>query len=161
MKIITYWNKSPDNVVNKTISKINEYSNVIFHTDGDFSIIKPRIILSGVSDIVNVKHINYVEVSAVDRYYFITDITTNNGLVVLDCKCDVLMSFKDDILRSGQLPQYVLRQQTRNLNPYLTDALMPIRADHNYKMKKFGNPVGLSNCNNVILATAGKGGRII
>lgn len=159
MKLTTYWNKSPDNAVKKSLSKISTYSNVTFHASGAFSIVNPEIIISGEAGLGQIKNVNYCHFDVVDRYYYITDISTDNNRIIFKCKCDPLMSYKEDILASKQ---YVIRQENRYLNPYLQDNELPIRSDHGYLMKEFGNPVGLTSgangCTHVILATTGEGG---
>ena len=71
---------------------------------------------------------NYLYIPNFNRYYFITDKNLDKaGITVINCECDVLMSFKNDILNSTQL---VIRSaDTSNekvKNSKITDTLRPI-----------------------------------
>ena len=62
------------------------------------SIKNPRIALSPRT---NVLQANYILIPTLARYYYITNPVLDNGRVIVDCKVDVLMSFKDDIMNEN------------------------------------------------------------
>lgn len=166
MHINLYKNSAPPNKVDKTsnLSKKSENIIVRFTRPDSFDILNPTVIisLSDISGVENslsdIKKYNYMYVSEVSRYYFIDTITTENGLVKITGRCDVLMSHKKDILASKQ---YILRQEKNNNSPYLDDNMLPISSKHNYKGDVFGRKVADVTCGRVILATTGNGGTVI
>jgi len=166
MHIKLYKNSAPPNKVDKTSNLSNNSGNIIvrFTRPDSFDILNPTVLisLSDVSGFENslsdIKKYNYMYVSEVARYYFIDTITTENGLVKITGRCDVLMSHKKDILASKQ---YILRQEKNNNSPYLDDNMLPISSKHNYKGEVFGRKVADVTCGRVILATTGNGGTII
>jgi hypothetical protein len=162
MNVKLYKNSAPPNKVDKSsnLSREMTIENVRFTSDGSIDILNPEVIISlssggNPSDIDSYVIYNYLYIPKFNRYYFIDNITTESGLVIYHCRVDSLMSHKSDILNSTQ---YVLRQQSKNNSPYLVDNLMPIRADHGYICKPFGNYVDDRSCGRVIMATTGKGG---
>lgn len=76
---------------------------------------------------------NYVYAPAFGRYYFVTDIVVNTaGRVIISCKSDVLMSFKDSI---KNLSVYVSRTEAEQLRDKMSiDNSMPISADVQYEI---------------------------
>lgn len=166
MHINLYKNSAPPNKVDKSSNLSNNSGNIVvrFIRPDSFDILNPTVIisLSDVSGFENslsdIKKYNYMYVSDVSRYYFIDTITTENGLVKINGRCDVLMSHKKDILNSKQ---YILRQEKNNNSPYLDDNMLPISSKHNYKGDVFGRKVADVTCGRVILATTGNGGTII
>lgn len=60
---------------------------------------------------------NYCYVSDFNRYYFITDISSNQNFWYISCKCDVLASFKTEI---GAQSHYVLRSASA-YDEYISD----------------------------------------
>lgn len=121
-----YKTKSAPNVVNKTLSEVVTFEEVIFKEDT--SLLNPTIIINGVSNassytIEDIGTSNYFSIPKVNRYYFITDITMmSGGRVAITGKVDVLMSFKTDILGSTQL---IVRQEKKT-NNYLIDTDIPL-----------------------------------
>lgn len=167
MDIILYRNVSPPNQVqkknnnNKFIKDHNQgrlISDVRFTENNTLDFLNPELLLKLTSDIEDITVYNYVKIPKFDRFYYIDDITAEGGLIRLKCRVDVLMSHKTDILKSKQ---YVMRQQNKNNSPYLEDNLLPIRADHCYYAKPFGDNVTDISCGRVIMATTGKGGTVI
>lgn len=64
------------------------------------------------------KNINYCYVAELGRYYFINKIIMESGsAMIIHCDCDVLMSFRSDILN---LDCICLRNEN-NFNPYIQD----------------------------------------
>lgn len=167
MDIILYKNISPPNQVKKKnqngalikdSSQGTLVSDVRFFESGTLDILNPILLLNLTTDIEDISVYNYVKIPKFGRFYFIDKISTEGGLIRFECRVDVLMSHKTDILKSKQ---YVMRQQNKNNSPYLNDNLLPIRSDHNYLGKPFGGNVADTTCGRIILATTGKGGTII
>ena len=167
MDIILYKNISPPNQVkkkNKNGDVITDatqgtiVSNVRFIENGALDILNPILLLNLTTDIEDITNYNYVKIPKFDRFYYIDRISTEGGLIRFECRVDVLMSHKTDILKSKQ---YIMRQQNKNNSPYLDDNLLPIRSDHTYYAKPFGGNVADTTCGRIILATTGKGGTVI
>ena len=167
MDVILYKNISPPNTVNKknqnnkfiqNESQGNKIENVRFFENGALDILNPTLLINFSTEVSDIVQYNYVKIPKFDRYYYIDKISTEGGLFRIECKVDVLMSHKADILASEQ---YVTRQQNKNNSPYLMDDLLPIRSDHNYFAKPFGRNVDDRTCGRIILATTGKGGTIV
>jgi len=136
-----YKTKSAPNVVNKTLSEIVTFEEVIFKEDT--SLLNPTIIINGVSNassytIEDIGTSNYFSIPKVNRYYFITDITMmSGGRVAITGKVDVLMSFKTDILGSTQL---IVRQEKKT-NNYLIDTDIPLSSKKQVIEHEFGDSI--------------------
>lgn len=157
MHIILYKTSSPPNKVSKSLKNKNEVEGVIFFDDGALNITSPKIKLNIVSDASEIASYNYCYIPKFSRYYYINNVSAENGLIIIDLECDVLMSFQSDILNSTQ---YVLRSETLR-SPYLVDNQIPIRSDKSYHQKVFGSDVFNKSCPYVILETIGKGGTVV
>lgn len=93
-----YSTTDSDNVINKTLIYKNEYP-IKFK---EVTSITSPIITLHVGNELNIMECNYCFISEFNRYYFIQDIQiVNNNLYRLTLDCDVLESFKDDILNSS------------------------------------------------------------
>lgn len=136
-----YKTKSAPNVVNKTLSEVVAFEEVIFKEDT--SLLNPTIIINGVSNassytIEDIGTSNYFSIPKVNRYYFITDITMmSGGRVAITGKVDVLMSFKTDILGSTQL---IVRQEKKT-NNYLIDTDIPLSSKKQVIEHEFGDSI--------------------
>lgn len=93
MTITLYKNNSERNCVNKVLSNMLTYTGTLRDAT---SIKAPVINIAANANIINY---NYAFITEFNRYYFITDIkSVRNGVWEISFLCDVLMSFKDDIL---------------------------------------------------------------
>lgn len=111
MDIKLYKTKSPNNAINKVLR--NKTIKSIKWKD-NFSIINPVITLSGT---ISMYDFNYCYLPNVNRYYFIKNIIQfPNKIYKLYLECDVLESFKNDILQS----QCFINQQSE-INPFYDD----------------------------------------
>lgn len=148
-----YKTKSAPNVVNKTLSEVVTFEEVIFKEDT--SLLNPTIIINRVSNassytIEDIGTSNYFSIPKVNRYYFITDITMmSGGRVAITGKVDVLMSFKTDILGSTQL---IVRQEKKT-NNYLIDTDIPLSSKKQVIEHEFGDSI--SDSGYYILAVNG------
>lgn len=94
MKIKLYKTNDDNNKINKTLTNEVVYN---IKLKADTNIASPTIILQTDEIITS----NYAYIDGFNRYYYIDDISVNaNKLFTLRLVCDVLMSFKDDILNS-------------------------------------------------------------
>ena len=98
MKLHLYSVNDGDNVINKSLGKPIEID-IVLKSDTD--IINPVILLETISG-VNFTEFNYCHIPELNRYYFISSIrNVNNRLWNLYCECDVLMTYKQDIINSN------------------------------------------------------------
>ena len=160
MHVILYKNTAPPNKVDKTsnLSSGYEIEGVKFVEKNTLDILRPSVLLHISDEVSDIAKYNYMYIAKFKRYYFIDSVSTEGGLFRVDGRCDALMSHKDDIYASKQ---YILRQETYNNSPYLDDNMLPIRSDHAYVAKPFGSNVDDRSCGRIIMATTGKGGRVI
>lgn len=99
MIVNLYLNKSSTNSINKDLDLISTI-NVNFKSDLNISSPEIKLLLDG----INFKKINYVGIPDLNRFYFIesfSQINNRMGIIYLDC--DLLTSFKDDVLKSNAL----------------------------------------------------------
>ena len=82
------------------------------------SLMNPVFKLSRATDPIGY---NYCYVSRFSRYYFITDITSEKDYWYVSCTCDVLASFRSQILSGSH---YVLRSAS-NYDEYIVDPVYP------------------------------------
>lgn len=133
--------KSAPNVVNKVLTEVVAFDEVIFKEET--SLLNPTIIINGVSNsssynIEDIGTSNYFSIPKVNRYYFITDITMmRGGRVAITGKVDVLMSFKTDIIGSTQL---IVRQEKKT-NNFLIDTDIPLSSKKQVIEHEFGESI--------------------
>ena len=91
MNILLYKTTNANNDLNKTISDKVELVGVLREAS---SIIAPSILIQS-----NPIGYNYAYIPEFGRYYYIKNITAfRKGAYIVDLKCDVLMSFREEIL---------------------------------------------------------------
>ena len=153
MTIKTYRFLGDSRKVDKTLTLVKTYSNA--EIVGDMNIQSPTISLQldGFTDIVN---FNYIEIPELRRFYYVESSTIReDGFVQIQCRVDVLKSFKADILASTQ---YVERQENK-CSYQVPDNGYTIKSNRNLTIKNFGNPIIVPN-DDFILTTFGKKGEI-
>lgn len=96
MEMILYKTADSENVINKTKVEIHRTNIELKKT---ISVVTPTIVLNNLSTIHLLKS-NYCYLEKFDRFYFIRDITVDRTVIHLDLECDVLESFKTEILNS-------------------------------------------------------------
>ena len=95
------------------------------------SIIKPTILIQ-----TDPKDYNYAYIPEFGRYYFINNVVAmRNKAFIVDLKCDVLMSYADDIYRLRAL---VDREETPSQQYVSGDYVLDAR--HNTEKIAFNNP---------------------
>ena len=142
---IDLYNVSDDNEkVNKTLGTAKEFTSSTIKEQTDVTNITLRIQTTD-----NLSGYNYAYVSEYGRYYFIDRIeTTPTGYWVLSCRCDVLMSFKSDLLN---LHGTITRSESI-YNMYLMDDAYKAYAYRDIVTKQFPEAVDDDSC---ILMTVG------
>lgn len=103
-----YDTKSSNNVINKVLENEHEFD-IKFKDKTD--IVNPVVILSSPTLILS----NYAFIPDFNRYYFVDKIELfPNSIYHITLRCDVLESFKAEILTSSGF----INQQTNNVNKY-------------------------------------------
>ncbi len=141
MQIILYNTENDNNVLNKTLTNSVSYN---IKLKNDTNIQEPIIILK-TDDIINS---NYAYIEKFGRYYFIEDVSINsNDIYTITLRCDVLMSFKEDILNS-----YAYIKQQTNVNEYYN-------SNYQSEVKKevdiYKSDMGIGEDNSIILLCVG------
>ena len=137
----TYNTNDSTNTINKTLNFI---SDIDVKFKEEVNIYNPNIILK-YDDLIN---FNYMYIDKFKRYYFIEDVEVfPNKIYKLTLKCDVLMSFKDDILNSyGNITS-----QTNYNDYYNFDYSSEVRKETNI----YNSDVILDDVKTTILCTIG------
>lgn len=138
-----YINESNNNVLNKKITLISE-DNILLKDNVD--IYKPIIKIK--KPLLN--NCNYVYIEDFKRYYYITNKKSiNNDIIELSLKCDVLMSFKNDILNSKGL---IIKSENL-INNYINSDIYVNDVREKTRVINFEN--GFNDAPEFILITAG------
>lgn len=107
------------------------------------SIIDPIIVIQ--QSILTVALYNYMYINNFGRYYFITDIVSiSNTLTEVHCHCDVLMSFREQILTNDG----IVSRSENNWNLYLNDGSFKVYANSIVLTKAF--PSGFTDQSYII-----------
>lgn len=86
-----------DNVINKTLTN---KLNITINLKRDVDIISPRLIIRN-TEAININAFNYCQIEELNRFYFIRSINNMGGnLWEVICECDVLETYKTDIISS-------------------------------------------------------------
>ncbi|NBK98310.1 MAG: hypothetical protein EOM50_09855 [Erysipelotrichia bacterium] len=86
-----------DNVINKTIT--NKLA-ININLKRDIDVISPRLVIRD-SASININAFNYCQIEELNRFYFIRSINNMGGnLWEVICECDVLETYKADIISS-------------------------------------------------------------
>lgn len=98
MKLYLYKTNDGDNVINKI--KFNTLE-IDINLKADTDILNPMIMLTTIVG-KNFNDYNYAYIPLLNRYYLVSSISNiNNRLWRLDLTCDVIETYKDDILASN------------------------------------------------------------
>lgn len=100
MQLILYNSESPNNTIGKVLVDPIVYD---INFKDTANILSPMIRLKTKDPIQK----NYAYLPEFGRYYFITSISVQGGITSIALECDVLESFKEDILNSyGLVTRY-------------------------------------------------------
>ena len=141
MIVKAYNTESSVNTINKIINFVTD---IDVKFKDEVNIYNPAIVLK-YDDLID---FNYIYIDKFKRYYFIEDIEVfPNKIYHLTLKCDVLMSFKDDILNSyGNITS-----QTNYNDYYNFDYSSEVRKESNI----YDSDVILDDVKTTILCTIG------
>ena len=139
---------SEKNRMDKTVTDIATYSGTL---RADTSIVDPVFLVE--CDLANAVHANYLTVQAFGRSYFINNIRSMRaGLVEFTCHCDVLSSFKTQIMQNHA----IMHRSERNWNLYLNDgSLKMTQRPEKIVTEHFSNELAFVNHFSYVLVLAG------
>lgn len=121
MKATFYVSSAEKNKLDKTAYLSNALEIEILLKE-NCGMLKPVLIISA-----NVTNKNYVYIPLFSRYYFITSVTRlDNNRLEVSCVVDVLMSFKEDILKL----KVIATRSSNRYNQYLVDKAIAIENDY-------------------------------
>lgn len=130
MILSAYKNNSEKNAFNKEKTLI---ATVTGSLKNESSIIDPVILLDSTMEVI--RHCNYIEIPDFARSYFVTGIkSVRTGLVEVSLHCDVLESFREQILANTA----IIKKQESDYNLYIDDNSFKVYSDSKFKIKKFG-----------------------
>lgn len=142
MKLILYKCYNDSNTINKNLTEPLELDIKLKKTQ---PISSPLIILK--DDNGKIDAYNYAYIEFFKRYYFITkNERGNNNTINLQLDCDVLESFKTDILNSDS----IIKKSNKS-----TYADIPLSVDSRSKAHTFKSDVTLPDKTTTILTTIG------
>lgn len=145
MQIILYQNDSEPEKVDKDLTAALTLAGSLRNTS---EVINPSILIAVNAGIVS--GYNYAYIPLFDRYYYITDMTSNReGLTTITMRVDVLMSWRTQIRAN----RAVINHQERAGNVYLNDGTWFHDSRNFYNIKTFAN--GFNDTGEFILITAG------
>lgn len=144
--IIDFYLMSEDrNKIGKTLTvlkTINAESNV-----KDLSLIDTVLFLSTMS-VDEIKNYNYLYIHELNRYYFIENVSvTITGLYKLQLHCDLLETYKNDILDS-----FALINQTGNNNKYYDGGYL---SQSNYDVDIYKSNKVFNSAKTLVITTLG------
>ena len=136
-----YTTKTPNNTIGKVLENETEY-NIKFKSQADRT--KPVVVLMSETMI----DFNYAYIPDFNRYYFVESIeVTPNKIYNISLRCDVLESFKNDILVSSGF----VNQQTTPNKYYNSDYQTEIKKE----VDVIKSNVTLDTTKSTILVTIG------
>lgn len=121
MKATFYSSSAEKNRLDKT-TYLSDAMEVNILLKENCGMLTPTLIIA-----TNILNKNYIYIPLFTRYYFITNITRlDNKRVEIACKCDVLMSFKEDITKL----KVIATRSSNKYNQYLIDKAIAIESDY-------------------------------
>lgn len=131
--ITFYKNESNPNYVNKNLTLNHTMQGTL--RDGT-SLLDPILLVEANAPGFQANGYNYVYVQEFKRYYYITNIvSTYYKMWEIHCHVDVLMSFKDDILKQTA----IVSRQEKIYNLYLDDGTFMTYQNPKIQTKVFSN----------------------
>ena len=145
MYLKLYNNTSEKNAISKTLNNETTFEGRL---RGECNIKNPVIDIASNG---NIPSFNYAYIPEFDRYYFIDNIASiRNGIWSIEMTCDVLMSFRTDILNSYAVINHT--QQT-DITEYMNSDIWKTLVKDKTDIINFPN--GLLETGEYILITAG------
>ena len=145
MTITLYQNESDERVIDKTLTQGLQYTTVSILEPS--SVTNPRLILASGTDVLTTY--NYLYIDTFDRYYYIEDITMENGYIILTCRVDVLKSFSAEI----KVCRCVTNRQENKYNLYLNDEKFSALQYQTQQILRFNSP--FKKASEFVLVTQG------
>lgn len=149
MRATLYKNHSDERYLNKDLSSIGTYNNLVFKDDEDLVTPTFKVTDSNFSE-----ECNYIYVRELGRYYYIRSRRFSRQCLFLECQVDVLMSFKNDIHNMVG----VISRNEKLYNLYLSDDKMEMLNYPYYQTINMrcveGTPFSMSR-NQILLALVG------
>ena len=139
MFVTFYYNSSPNNAVNKSLTITqNQFPCTM---KSPVSLVSPEIIVN--TSTMNMGgNTNYMYIDTFDRYYFINDyMILDGGRILVRGSIDVLYTYRNNILSSVA---NVVRQENAGINT-ITDKCLPLSTTRGLKVYRF--PEQLNNAN--------------
>lgn len=145
MKATFYENVSDERYLNKKITA--KYEDIPIEVLNPSNVVRPSLRIS--SGLIG-QSVNYLYIADLERYYYIRNWSMDNGHVTIDCECDVLMSFKNDIKKQNT----IVARNEKLFNMYLEDDKIKIQNRTAIRTVRF--PSGFTS-RNLILGVVGNG----
>ena len=145
MEIVLYNTKNDDNVINKELNELYRFN---IKLKNDVYLINPTIILNDKGS-MNFRLCNYCWIEEFDRFYFIRNVRNiTNNIRELVLECDVLETFKNDILNGvGEYTREITSGDYQNTNT---------NVDVRKTIDIYDSDVQLELKNTLLLSTLGK-----
>ena len=136
-----------DSENNRVVKTLTDEKQLSGELRNQTSVLNPSIRIESAD---NISAYNYAYISEFGRYYYITDIVSvRTNCWVVSLRCDVLMSYKDEI---KTITGVVVRQES-NPNKLLVDRLERIQSDKEIDILYY--PDAFSKNLQYVLVTAG------
>ena len=140
-------NSSPE-TVNKSIYQVAELTGTL---KDPTSLTDPVILIE--SSHTNIMQTNYIRIPQFGRYYFVNSIRSiRTDLYELTCHVDVLMSWKDMLLRN----RAIIQRSEKDYELNLDDGSIKVNNNPTIQTKSF--PTGFTTSIEFVLAVAGGSG---
>lgn len=148
MIVAFFINLSPKNKIDKSLNYLKNIECVL---KDPTNIETPSINLTIDEYDYILKNSNYILLNELGRFYFITDVIYNsNNLVTINLECDVLYTFKRDILTS-----YAYVTKNVRYNEYYNDgSYQSLETKQNSNYKFSSQPFDFSSTD-IVLVTIG------
>lgn len=145
LQLMLYQTGSSNIRLDKSCTHLHTYSTLTLKEP--CSIQEPIVKLSA-SD-TNVKKGNYCYIPKFDRFYYITNVVSlPGGLWELNLRCDVLMSFREELLDNN----VVFNHSEWKWNLYLNDGSLQVDSRPKIKLKRFPNELDVTGSYVLIMA---------
>lgn len=127
MHMRLFKNKSDLRYLDKSIEQVGNELTEVYLKD-ETNLLDPQIILDDFP-----QGVNYCYLVEFDRFYYLENVDFNEGQYFTNWHVDVLMSFKDDILKNKALVQ----RNTNNYDLYMQDNEFKLEQLTNDRYLKF------------------------
>lgn len=136
MKLTLYKCNDDERTLNKTLQGGREFEGTI--KDGG-NVLRPFFLAKG--DVTEIIGYNYAQIEAFNRYYYIAGVTVlTNSIVSISLEIDVLMSYKDALLKcSGRV--------VKSENPEAYKLQKELKDTNTTKQIVFNNPFNFDGVN--------------